>query len=110
LCPSDVEVFNPIGVGLGRNLICFEQASALLADGCAHFSTVPRTGLKLLVHGKLPNNNSNDKQQGHEPKYPDQLFSICGITLFVSLDPFLPRNFIEFVILKWRQWFISGVL
>jgi hypothetical protein len=58
--------------------------------------------LKLLAHRKLPHNSTNNKQQGHDLEYPDQLFSMCGITLFVFVDPLLPRNFIEFAIVRWR--------
>src|SRR5262249_54764377 len=64
----------------------------------------------LLVHGKQPNNGTNNKQHRHELEYSDQLFSICGITFFVFLDPLLPRNFTEFAIVRWIQWFISGLL
>ena len=42
------KLFNPHRRSLGRILICFEQASLLPADHCAHFSTVPLAGLKLL--------------------------------------------------------------
>ena len=34
-----------------------------------------------------------------DPEYPDQLFSIRGITLFVFVDPLLPRDFIQFPLL-----------
>jgi len=99
--PLTPKFLNAIGVSSSRRLICFEQVSFLLANGFAHFLTCPFT-LKLLAHRKLSNYSTNNKQQGHEPEYPDQLFSMCGITLFVFVDPVLPRNFIEFAVVRRR--------